>query len=288
MPSLEHEELVELFSRDPALALSLAASSGQLTLPAYDTLELAPAEVRDLVPASLRVDVVILLRRGEPVLVLLVEVQLGRDEDKRFSWPFYVAAMRLKYRCPVCLLVYAVSDAMARWCGQPIELGQPGSAFVPMVVGPGQVPRVTSEEEARAAPYRAVLSALAHGKSAGAEEVARAAWAGIADFGEDERLVWLQILLSGLNEAAQRALEAMLNLDEMKEQTVFYRDGLAKGETRGALGEARKAVARVLSKRGLALTAAQQSQLDSCTDLGTLERWLDQAITASTADDALA
>ena len=38
MPSLEHEELVELFSRDPALALLLASSSGQLTLPAYDSL----------------------------------------------------------------------------------------------------------------------------------------------------------------------------------------------------------------------------------------------------------
>ena len=36
------------------------------------------------------------------------KVQLGRDEDKPFSWPFYAAAMRLRYRCDTCLLVYAV------------------------------------------------------------------------------------------------------------------------------------------------------------------------------------
>jgi hypothetical protein len=35
------------------------------------------------------------------------------------------------------------------------------------------------------------------------------------------------------------------------------------------------------------VTAEQQARLDGCEDLATLERWLDQAITAASADEAL-
>ena len=160
MPSLEHEELVELFIRDLSLAIELTRVTGKVQIPDYDTLEAGPAEVRELVPASLRVDAVVLLRKSKPVMVILVEVQLGRDEDKPYSWPFYVAGTRLRYRCPVVLLVYAVDPAIAQWCARPIHQGQPGSPFLPLVVGPGQVPPVTDPEEAKAAPFRAILRAL--------------------------------------------------------------------------------------------------------------------------------
>jgi hypothetical protein len=63
--------------------------------------------------------------------------------------------------------------------------------------------------------------------------------------------------------------------------------GLEAGRVAGALAEARRAVGRVLSRRGLAMTAEQQARFDTCEDLATLERWLDQAITAASADEAL-
>ena len=239
MPSLEHEELVELFVRDLTLAIELTKATGKVQIPDHDTLEAGPAEVRELVPTSLRVDAVVLLRKNEPVMVILVEVQLGRDEDKPYSWPFYVAGARLRYRCPVVLLVYAVDPAIARWCARPIDQGQPGSPFVPLVVGPGQVPRVTDPEEAKAAPFRAILSALAHGGEPGGEAVAVAALAGLSPMGEDERGVWIELLWAGLNEAARKALEKAVNVENFKEQLPFYKEGLAKGMDRG-LSQGRK------------------------------------------------
>lgn len=233
MPSLEHEEIVELFVRDLSLAIELAKATGKVKVPDYDSLEAGPAEVRELAPASLRVDAVVLLRKSKPVMVILVEVQLGRDEDKPFSWPFYVAGTRLRYRCPVVLLVYAVDASVAQWCARPIDQGQPGSPFVPLVVGPGQVPRVTDPEEAKAAPFRALLSALAHGGEPGGEAVAVAALAGLSPMGEHERGVWIDLLWAGLNEAARKALEKAVNVNDFKEQLPFYKEGLAKGMDRG-------------------------------------------------------
>ncbi|MEP7127122.1 MAG: hypothetical protein ABJE95_39680 [Byssovorax sp.] len=61
------------------------------------------------------------------------------------------------------------------------------------------------------------------------------------------------------------------------------------GEARkeGHRDEARKAVRRVLKARNLAIAAADEAQLDACSDLDTLERWLDQAIVATSTTEAL-
>jgi hypothetical protein len=64
-------------------------------------------------------------------------------------------------------------------------------------------------------------------------------------------------------------------------------DGKKLGLDEGKVAEARKAVERVLRRRGLTVTDAQAAQIATCDDLDTLERWLDLAITATTADEAL-
>lgn len=56
---------------------------------------------------------------------------------------------------------------------------------------------------------------------------------------------------------------------------------------RGRLIEARSALRRVLARRQLTLTPDHEARIDACEDLSTLERWLDQAITASSAAEAL-
>ena len=39
---------------------------------------------------------------GSPVLGIIVEVQLGKDKRKRFSWPAYQNVLRAQLRAPVC------------------------------------------------------------------------------------------------------------------------------------------------------------------------------------------
>ncbi len=62
---------------------------------------------------------------------------------------------------------------------------------------------------------------------------------------------------------------------------------LDEGVKAGQLGEARRSVLRVLVRRGLAVSAEQQARVEACSDLDLLERWLDLAITAASADEAL-
>jgi hypothetical protein len=64
-------------------------------------------------------------------------------------------------------------------------------------------------------------------------------------------------------------------------------EGKKLGLDEGKVEEARKAVERVLRRRGLPLSEAQTAQLAACHDLETLERWHDLAITAANADEAL-
>ncbi|WP_437730829.1 hypothetical protein [Sorangium sp. So ce1335] len=57
---------------------------------------------------------------------------------------------------------------------------------------------------------------------------------------------------------------------------------------KGQLTEARAVLRRVLARRGFAPTAAIETRIDACSDLDTLHRWLDQAVTAASAENALA
>jgi predicted transposase YdaD len=70
-----------------------------------------------------------------------------------------------------------------------------------------------------------------------------------------------------------------------------YDRGEAKGEARGeARGEANgeaKALMMILQRRGLAMTGEQQHQIATCTDLSTLDRWLDRVLSVASVDELL-
>ena len=302
MPSLGHEEIVELFRLDPRLAVELLERSGALALPPFASLEVRPGELRELLPTERRVDVVVLLSTDElPVFALLVEVQTSRDDRKRRTWPYYLAALGADYNCPVALLVYAVGDEVRTWARRPIELGHPGLVLTPIVLGAHDVPRVEDEGEARAAPYRAILSALMHASEPGAERVAQAAFRGAESLEAEARDMWRELVAMAVssNEVAKKALEAMMAIENFAEKSVWAKQaakkareagiltGLEAGRVAGAVAEARRSVGRVLVRRGLPVTPEQQALLDACDDLAVLERWLDQAITATSANEAL-
>ncbi|WP_437904977.1 hypothetical protein WME95_42415 [Sorangium sp. So ce327] len=60
-----------------------------------------------------------------------------------------------------------------------------------------------------------------------------------------------------------------------------------KGIERGRLSEARTALRRVLAQRQLALRPEEDARIEGCAELEVLERWLERAVTATTAAEAL-
>jgi hypothetical protein len=63
--------------------------------------------------------------------------------------------------------------------------------------------------------------------------------------------------------------------------------GLKRGRAQGRQEEECGTLRRVLALRKLPLSAAQDKQIDACADLATLRRWLDQAVFAESAAEAL-
>jgi hypothetical protein len=284
VPSATLDALVALFRNRPALAPELLRDALHVELPRYAEARTESADFSQAHAVEFRADLVVLLFDGKPVLAIVVEVQLDRDDDKLYSWPAYGALARSQFACPSVVLVFAPRQAVATWAHKPIAHG-PGSVYQPLVVGPGAVPVVRDVEEARNAPELAVLSATAHGADpAVGAEVAFAAAVASAGLPEDRAtLYWDQVLVS-LNGATRAALEKMMSTGNYEYQSDFAKKYVAQGE---AKGEA-KALLRVLAARKLSITDEQQQRILACTDLGVLDRWLERAVTAPSTDDVLA
>jgi len=76
----------------------------------------------------------------------------------------------------------------------------------------------------------------------------------------------------------QHILDVLLEASPQTQQQLF---------DRGRLAEARAALRRVLARRQLAPSQDEDARIEVCTDLATLERWLDRAVTAISVSDAL-
>ena len=238
MPSRLHEDLLRLFQNRPALAPELARSALRAELPPYTEVRVDSANLTELRPAELRADLVVLLMRAGPVHGIVIEVQLNRDDDKKYVWPAYVCNLRNRVRSPVCLFVITVDESVARWAGEWIDLGG-DSRFRPWVLRPADVPEIMEEDTAKQDPELAVLSAVAHGSdpdTAKAVRIALAAEAALLGIDAERSTLYGDMLFDALSEAARRALRDM-NLPKYEYKTEFakryYGQGLTEGEIKG-------------------------------------------------------
>jgi hypothetical protein len=282
-PSLPHEGLIALFRNRPMLAPELLRDLLHITLPAYTDVRIESAELTSLLPTEYRADLVVLLVDGRPVLGIIVEVQLSEDADKRVSWPAYIVNLFARIRCPVELLVVSPSSSVAAWASKPIQIG--ASTVRPLVLGPDGVPVIRTVDEASLSPELAVLSAMAHGQDDvdTAVAIALAASTAAQKLGKDLWLLYFGLIRTGLGEAARKKFQMLPQGQQ------FFDESQQRSFERGALtgkaeGEA-NAILRVLGKRGLAVSDVQREKVLACTDIATLEGWLDKAVTATSTDE---
>ena len=296
MPSLEHDAAVDLFRRRPRLALELLRERLGVPVPAVraDGIAAAESDLTQLTPAEYRADLVLVA----DALVVVVEVQRARDDQKRDTWPEYIAGLRARQRRPVILLVVAPDAGVARWARRPIPLGHPGFVLTPLVLGPDELPVVADPERARARPELAVLSALAHGRSPRGEAIGRAALMGFASLDDERARLYLDLVLVSLHDEAYRILEALMQQPYEYQSPILRRTreegreegreaGREAGREEGALQALARSILVVFSARGLSLSDTERVKILSCRDAETLERWLGQAATATSVGGAL-
>jgi hypothetical protein len=290
MTSMAHETLVDLFRNRPSLGPELLSEALGVPLPAYTEARSVSIDLTQVQPAEYRADVVVVLLDGDvPIWVLIVEVQLGVDPRKLWSWPEYTTGARAFHRCPVGLLVVAPDPAVAAWCAQPIEIAIPGFVLCPPVLGREAVPVVTDPAEAARRPELAVLSAMAHGEGPQGAAIAAAVMPAIRALDDDRARFYGDLVLNSLDAAARRALEAMMKGYEYQSDFAkkYYGQGRDDGRAEGrAEGEAH-ALLTVLRSRGITVPDAARERILSEKDPARLERWLERAGTSASVDEVI-
>lgn len=291
MPSAAHESLIELFRHRPALATELLVEPFDVDLPPYQQFRIESADLNDLVPTEYRADLVIALRdaKDEPVLAIVIEAQLAKDDRKQWTWPVYLATLRARLSCPTVLLVVCTASSTARWCATPIAMGHPGWVFTPLVLGPGVIPTITDADEAVRVPELSVLSALAHGTGPDGPAVLKALISVFDTLDGPHFSLYSDVVLNALPAAARHAMEALMSTRTYEYQSDFVRRYIFQGRAEGrAEGEARgeaRALLTVLAARGLEVSDDARARIDGCDDPDQLNLWISRAATAESVDD---
>lgn len=285
MPGPAHETLVALLQQRPDLLDLLLRALGRGGLPGKVTPRDSAARVAN--PLEVRPDL-ILVSDGETGAWVIVEVQLGRDEDKQRRW-LAAAGVLLDTRGTMGDVVVITHDAsVAAWAGEVARVvGPAGTRFAlePVVV------RLTlAEVEPLLASGRAELAVFAawavhDQRGRDAQRVVQAAAdviASVSDAGLRQALS--RAMISMLGEPLLAALREMLMNPQTIPESPGYRalrqEIEAIGEARGrALGEA-DALLVVLDARGFTVDAATRERIVRCGDVEQLRRWIARAVTA--------
>jgi len=289
MLSSLHEALVQMFRYRPVLAVELLDLVADMDMPAYQKVRLDSPDFTQATPTEYRADVVVTLTAADkPVLAIVVEAQLRRDNDKRWTWPVYLATLRSRMRCPAVLLVLCVDEATTGWACQPFHLGHPGWTLAPLTLGPGSVAKVTTIDEAHRSPELAVLSAMAHGGGPDGADTLSALASALAVVDADRGKLYIDVVLAALPAAARNYLEELMTSTYEYQSDFarrYYFEGKAEGVVEGkAEGEA-LALLAVLEALKVDVPDDARSRILACVDLDQLGTWLRRAVTAESITD---
>lgn len=235
----------------------------------------------DLNPAELRCDATVLFdARDKRAHGVIVESQQRFDGGKQYSWPAYIALLRLRHKCGATLLVLCPDENSARRCAAPIDMGHPNWVLEPLTVHPGMLPPITDPDEAARMPELAVLSAPAHADGPHAKDVVGSVAAAIQTLSGDTGPLYHDYLMSRFSDAARKLLEDIVKIADYEWQSDFAKTHIAEGE---AIGEARFLL-RILKNRGITVPDDVRERITTCTDTDQLERWGDRALVIDRAE----
>ncbi|MHC5904054.1 hypothetical protein ACVNF4_09130 [Streptomyces sp. S6] len=288
-----------IIQQDPGVFVRVARANG---IPFADvvTSKEMPTDLTENHPLERRVDSLLRIYTADSESYLLVvEAQRKKDEDKTASWAYYLSYLYSKYKIPPVLVVVCEDRATAEWAAGPIHIGlKEWTALTlhPIVLGPDNVPVFTTQEQAARDIPMTVLSAILHHRDPEIRAILEALVLALRDLQErDESAAehFVELTAQGLGKGPYAELwRELVAID-----TSFFvsplsegirEEGREKGREEGrAVGRAED-ILRILDRRGVTVSDSDRDLITSCTDLSTLDRWFDRAITATSADEVFA
>ena len=214
----------------------------------------------------------------------------------------WATRLRSRYRKPAC------ATAQLLPLPGPPELAYPGllahqqicvkncqgSHFLPphlatscdFVLGPDNVPVVTTTEQASRDVPAAVFSALTHSRGPETRAILEALAVALGTIDTETAAFLAEFIEVGLGDTVgQQIWKVLMATVTYPYVSELRAKGRAEGQAEGrALGEA-AAILRVLDRRGIAVDEDSRQRIESCRDLETLGTWLDRSLTATKASD---
>lgn len=310
MPSLRHDMMVHLVRSDPAVILDFCRAQS-IELFGNPAVTMEDSNLTVLRHRKLRVDLAMMLSSGTQRHLILVEPQLGRDPEKRASWPGYLLQALHLFGCRIDLVVLTLTATMKAWASRPIAIGSPRMVLTPLVMGPDDIPHVTEPEQVQARPELAVLSYLAHHKGKTGRAIEAALIRGLLALRRHRHkhaAMYLDFATSLMDKSRKAMVEKMWTIDDYKPVGAgkkFYDQGIkaglakgrAKGKTEGkaegrAEGKAEgraegkaEALLAVLLGRAVRISRPARARILAERNLALLDQWLARAAVATREAD---
>ncbi|MGW0477887.1 hypothetical protein [Nonomuraea sp. NPDC003214] len=287
-----HEGLISITTLDTTRTGHMLRSLFDLPLPRDSEARLVSPDLSECVPASFHADAALLYGEKEEKLGVIAEVQLKRDPIKRWTWPVYLATMRARDRCKATLVVICPDHSTARWAAEPIDTGHPGYVLHPLVIGPHNTPVITDVAEAVGDIGLAAISAITHSDHPEIHAILATLAEALDNIDSKLARRYAEYVTVALTGSAQKEMERLMATETYLYQGEYAQSLLAKGQERGkaegkAEGEAR-AVLLSLKARAIPVPDEARERISACTDIPTLETWIERAVIIDTIDELFA
>lgn len=274
-PSVPHALLVHLLTSAPALMRALAVRAGA-RLPDGPCV-LSPSEFTTLTPVERRADAVVVVGEGQDRQVVVGEVQTGIDAEKVWTWPEYVVFARSHHRCPARLVVFALTDEVARWARRVTS--DAGMTVHAIVLGPEDFPVPTPQDCDDWLAERLLLAAVVHGESDRGPELARLAPRALLAVDGEQRSKYLDVLFVLLKNVAHDLLRELM-LDSYEFQDPWLKGEFQKATAVGEVKSLRLVLRELLAERGVEPIDA----VVDAADVSLLRTWLVQLFHGEVAE----
>lgn len=296
MVSSPHEAMHRIIQEDPGVFARAARLRG---IPFPDPVSSTPLPT-DLTanhPVERRVDTLLRIDTTDSGSYLLaVEAQRKKDTDKLSSWTYYLGYLYAKYKLPPVLVVVCQDRSTAAWAARHVDIGPrqwPSLTLRPMVLGPDDVPVVTTPHEAARDVTMTVLSAVLHHHDPEIRAILEALAPVLRNLQErDENTAdrFIELTAQGLGAGSLakfwRHLVAMDTSFFVSPLAEELRDeGRSEGRTEGEAKGLAQGILVVLGSRELDVPDEVRERITGCGDPEVLRRWLARAATAASAEE---
>ncbi|WP_437782049.1 hypothetical protein [Sorangium sp. So ce1097] len=133
-----------------------------------------------------------------------------------------------------------------------------------------------------------------HGNGPSGLTVVEAALAALGRLDQAHAMVYFQVIWNGLREPMRQALEALVMERQTEGEATFppfvqklVDRGKLEGRREGRLEGKRDTLLRLLARAGIVLTEDESARIQACTDVATLDRWIENVLGAKTAAEVL-